>query len=75
MNDTNHSDDWSALCELAANENDPRKLLDLITKINRALEECHQHKREQTSHKVDTAFLAGRQSELLSIAAAFPGNC
>ena len=58
MNDTNHSDDWRALCELASKESDPRKLLDLITKINRALAECHQRKHdEQTSLKVDTVLL------------------
>jgi hypothetical protein len=41
MKTTDDSDDWQVLCELASNESDPKKLLDLITKINRALEECH----------------------------------
>ncbi len=39
------SEDWHALCEIASKEQDPEKLLDLITKINRALEECHQQSR------------------------------
>ena len=58
MNDTNHSDDWRVLCELASKERDPRKLLDLIMKINRALEECRQRKQnEQTSLKVVAVLL------------------
>lgn len=58
MKDMNHCDDWLSLCELASKENDPQKLLDLISKINRALEECRQHTQtEQTSLKVDTALL------------------
>lgn len=58
MKDTNRSDDWLSLCELASKESDPQKLLDLISKINRALEECRQRRqREQTSLKVDTGLL------------------
>ena len=41
MTDTNRSDDWRILCELASKEMDPKKLLDLITRINQALEEFH----------------------------------
>jgi hypothetical protein len=41
MSDTNRSDDWLVLCELASKEMDPKKLLDLITRINQALEEFH----------------------------------
>jgi hypothetical protein len=37
--DTNGSEDWRVLCELASKEKDPEKLIDLITKINQALEE------------------------------------
>lgn len=38
MKDTrNGSEDWLVLCELASKEADPKKLLDLITKINQAL--------------------------------------
>jgi hypothetical protein len=39
MKDINGSEDWRVLCELASKEEDPKKLLDLITKINQALEE------------------------------------
>ena len=38
MKDTNGSEDWLIMFELAAKEMDPKKLLDLITKINQALE-------------------------------------
>ena len=37
MNDTNGSEDWRVLCELASKENDPKKMLDLITKINHGI--------------------------------------
>jgi hypothetical protein len=43
MEDSNHGDDWPSLCELASKENDPKKLLDLITKINQLLEEVHRN--------------------------------
>jgi hypothetical protein len=42
MKDVNRSDDWRVLCELASKERDPEKLIDLIMKINQALEACHQ---------------------------------
>ena len=45
MKNVNGSDDWRVLCELASKEMDPKKLLDLITKINQALEESHQKSR------------------------------
>jgi hypothetical protein len=45
MKDTRRSEDWRALCELASRELDPEKLIDLITKINQALEECQQKTR------------------------------
>ena len=41
MKDTNGSEDWRVLCELASKEKDPKKMIDLITKINQALEELH----------------------------------
>jgi hypothetical protein len=41
MKDTNGSEDWRVLCELASKEKDPKKMLDLITKINKALGEFH----------------------------------
>ena len=45
MKDTNRSDDWRVLCELASKETDPDKLIDLIIQINQALEESHQKSR------------------------------
>jgi len=50
MKDTNGSEDWRVLCELASKEKDPEKLIDLIVQINQALEECQQKPR----HHVDT---------------------
>ncbi len=47
MKDTN--EDWSVLCDLASKEMDPKKLLDLITKINQALEELHHKPRSPLS--------------------------
>jgi hypothetical protein len=49
MKDTNGQEDWLVLCELAAKEMDPKKLLDLITKINQALEEHHHKPRPSLS--------------------------
>ncbi len=45
MKNTNTSDDWRVLCELASKEKDPEKLIDLIVKINQVLEESHQKSR------------------------------
>jgi hypothetical protein len=46
MKDTNRSEDWRVLCELASKEKDPEKLIDLVAKINQALqEECYQKPR------------------------------
>ena len=56
--DKSHTDDWRSLCELASKENDPPKLLDLIRRINRALEECSQQRQtDKASFKVDAALL------------------
>jgi hypothetical protein len=41
----NGSDDWRVLCELASKETDSDKLLDLVTKINFALDEHNQKSR------------------------------
>ena len=49
MSDTNRSDDWRVLCELASKEMDPKKLLDLITRINQSLEELHHKPRSPLS--------------------------
>jgi hypothetical protein len=50
MKDTNGSEDWRILCEMASKEKDPEKLIDLVVKINQALEECAQKPR----YHVDT---------------------
>ena len=47
MKDANGSEDWLVLCELASKEKVPKKLLDLITKINQALEEFHLKRRSR----------------------------
>jgi hypothetical protein len=58
MEDMRRGDDWRSLCELASKETDPHKLLELITKINRALEESHQRSRtDGASFKVDAVLL------------------
>jgi hypothetical protein len=49
MTDTNRSDDWRVLCELASKEMDPKKLLDLITRINQALAEFRHKSRSLLS--------------------------
>jgi len=45
MRDTNGSEDWRVLCELASKEKDPERLIDLIMQINQALEKSHQKSR------------------------------
>ncbi len=49
MKDVHGSQDWRALCELASQEQDPEKLLDLISKINQALEEWNRQSRMDRS--------------------------
>jgi hypothetical protein len=39
MKDAIETTDWKVLCEFASREQDPAKLLALITRINRALED------------------------------------
>jgi len=39
MTDSNRTEDWRVLCELASKEKNPQKLINLIMKINQALEE------------------------------------
>jgi hypothetical protein len=45
MKNTNGSEDWRVLCQLASKEQDPEKLIDLVVQINQALEESHQKSR------------------------------
>ena len=54
MRDTSRTNDWRSLCELASQEKNPQKLLELLTKINRALEVCRQRSRTEASCEVDT---------------------
>lgn len=55
MKNTNGSDDWRVLCELASKERNPEKLLDLIVKINQVLEESHHRtERDQAAQKMPT---------------------
>ncbi len=49
MKDSNRSDDWRVLCELASKEKDPEKLIDLIVQINQVLEESHQKSRHHVN--------------------------
>lgn len=42
-----HDAEWRILAEEAAQENDPKKLIELIEALNRALEEQEQRKKEQ----------------------------
>ena len=63
MRDTNESEDWRVLCELASKEKDPEKLIDLIVKINQALEESHQKSRHhRTEIKIETILLPGESA-------------
>ncbi len=43
--DQDRTEDWRELCEAAANELDPTKLMNLITELNRALEKREQKRR------------------------------
>ncbi len=76
MKDTSRADDWRSLCEQASKESNPQKLLELITKINRALDECHQRSgTDEASSKVDTVLLPMRQSSQFDIDLySFPGG-
>ena len=63
MEDTSRGDDWRSLCEMASKESNPQKLLELITRINRALQESHQRNRtDEVSLKVDTVLASVRSS-------------
>ncbi len=58
MKDRNRPDDWRSLCELASKEKDPQRLLDLVSRISRALEESNRQKQEQeVPVRIDAAFL------------------
>lgn len=64
MEDVSRTDDWRSLCELASKETNPQKLLELLTKINRALQESHRYGRtNDASFKVDYSLAAHRQEQ------------
>ena len=46
MTDNIRSEDWRVLCELASKEKDPEKLIELIAKINQALEDSRQKRHD-----------------------------
>ena len=43
MTDQGHKKDWRELCQAAAIEEDPDKLMELIDEINKALGELHRN--------------------------------
>jgi|GraSoiStandDraft_23_1057293.scaffolds.fasta_scaffold800733_1 hypothetical protein len=57
MKDTNLPNDWRSLCELASKEKDPQKLLDLVSRISRTLEESNRPKQQEVQVRIDAAFL------------------
>lgn len=60
MDDTNHLNDhdWRSLCEMAAKENDPQKLLDLVMRINQALEKRRARKEDKDKEVPDQTDVA-----------------
>lgn len=78
MKDTGTRDDWRSLCELASKETNPQKLLELIIRINRALEECRQQRSrpDEASFRVDTVLpLVSKNSQYYFDLCRFPGEC
>src|SRR5262249_1837049 len=73
MKDTRSSQDWRALCELASRELDPEKLVDLVTKINKALEDSQQKTGDRIKDRRYTAFLPSSRS--LSYSIVSQGKC
>ena len=51
MKDSQGSQNWLALCEMASQEQDPKKLLDLISKINQALDEWNRSRADRAGIK------------------------
>lgn len=77
MKDTSYTEDWRSLCEIASKEADPQKLLELITKINRALEESHwQSRTNEASFKGDTVLPSTSNSSQYHLDFyRFPAEC
>jgi hypothetical protein len=42
------ANDWKELCKAASREQDPKKLLELVEKIDQALEQCENVLKEKT---------------------------
>jgi len=63
MKNTNGLDDWRVLCELASEEKVPEKLIDLIVKINQALEQGHQKSRYQVEKNAYSYCVAPQLSQ------------
>jgi hypothetical protein len=63
MKDTNGSEDWRVLCELASKEKDPEKLIDVIVKITQELEECDQKPRYHVETKAALHSVAPQLSQ------------
>ena len=58
MIDRSRTEDWRLLCEQASKESDPQRLLDLLTRINRALEKSHREsQREHRAFAIDNVLL------------------
>ena len=57
MTDKVSSNDWRALCELARREEDPGKVLELIVKINRALEDCNRASGRRSALVIESVVL------------------
>jgi hypothetical protein len=64
MKNTNGSENWRVLCQLASKEQDPEKLIDLVVQINQALEECHQKSRYDAEANAYAYSVAPQLSQL-----------
>lgn len=51
--DQHRAKDWRELCEEAANESDPRKLMSLVAEITKALDERDGSRRNRNSRDDD----------------------
>lgn len=52
MNDSRRIEEWRALCALASHETDPEKLMDLVERINTALD--NQNRPSEKQWKMDS---------------------
>jgi hypothetical protein len=63
MTDTPRTEDWRVLCKLASKEEDPKTLIDLVMKINRALEESRQKRHDPVDAHVFSSSRSPQTSE------------